>query len=55
MLAEMTSKSQLTLPKSVVSQFQGSLYVDVRAEYGRIILGGIPANPAGGWTWHSQH
>ncbi len=45
MLAKMTSKNQLTLPKSVVSQFPGSEYFDVRTEYGRIVLEPVNTKP----------
>lgn len=38
MLAKITSKNQLTLPKSIVSEFGGTEYFDVRIENGRIIL-----------------
>ena len=38
MLARLTSKNQLTLPKGVVSAFPGARLFDVRAEGGRIIL-----------------
>ena len=41
MLAKLTSKNQLTLPKAVVGQFPGARYFDVRAEKGRIVL--LPA------------
>lgn len=41
MLAKLTSKNQLTLPKAVVSQFPGARYFEVRAEKGRIVL--VPA------------
>ena len=41
MLAKLTSKNQLTLPKSVVSQCPGAQYFEVRAEKGRIVL--VPA------------
>ncbi len=41
MLAKLTSKNQLTLPKAVVSQFPGARYFEVRAESGRIVL--VPA------------
>lgn len=43
MLAKLTSKNQLTLPKSVVAQFPGAEYFSVMAEYGRIVL--EPVNP----------
>lgn len=38
MLAKLTSKNQLTLPKKVISNFPGALYFDVAAEGGRIVL-----------------
>ncbi len=41
MLAKLTSKNQLTLPKAVVGQFPGARYFEVRAEKGRIVL--LPA------------
>ncbi len=41
MLAKLTSKNQLTLPKAVVGKFPGARYFEVRAEKGRIVL--VPA------------
>ena len=38
MLAKLTSKNQLTLPKAVVSAFPGAEYFDVANENGRIVL-----------------
>ncbi len=38
MLAKMTSKNQLTLPKAVVQQFGQVDYFEVSAEDGRIVL-----------------
>ena len=38
MLAKLTSKNQLTLPKAVVRRFVGTEYFDVTSEEGRIIL-----------------
>ena len=38
MLAKLTSKNQLTLPKAVVREFPGTRYFEVRAEKGRIVL-----------------
>ncbi len=38
MLAKMTSKNQLTLPKSVINEFSDTEYFDVQAERGRIVL-----------------
>jgi hypothetical protein len=43
MLATLTSKNQLTLPRRVVSQFPAIRYFDVLAESGRIVL--EPVNP----------
>ncbi|OGA08067.1 MAG: AbrB family transcriptional regulator [Betaproteobacteria bacterium RIFCSPHIGHO2_12_FULL_69_13] len=41
MLAKLTSKNRLTLPKAVVGKFPGARYFEVRAEKGRIVL--VPA------------
>ena len=38
MLAKLTSKNQLTLPKAVIADFQGLEYFDVTKENGRIVL-----------------
>lgn len=38
MLAKLTSKNQLTLPKAVVAAVQGAEYFDVTEENGRIVL-----------------
>jgi bifunctional DNA-binding transcriptional regulator/antitoxin component of YhaV-PrlF toxin-antitoxin module len=38
MLAKVTSKNQLTLPKAIISQIGEVEYFDVRADEGRIIL-----------------
>jgi antitoxin component of MazEF toxin-antitoxin module len=38
MLAKITSKNQITLPKSVVSQVPAAEYFDVEVEGGRIVL-----------------
>ncbi len=38
MLAKLTSKNQLTLPKAVVGGLQGYEYFDVTREAGRIVL-----------------
>jgi len=38
MLAKLTSKNQLTLPKAVVAAVQGAEYFDVTEEKGRIVL-----------------
>lgn len=44
MLAKLTSKNQLTLPKAVVGRFPGATHFEVRVEEGRIIL--VPAKVA---------
>lgn len=38
MLAKMTSKNQLTLPKSITAMVGGTEYFDVEAHNGQIIL-----------------
>ena len=38
MLAKLTSKNQLTLPKAVLSSCQGAEYFDVTEDNGRIVL-----------------
>lgn len=38
MLAKMTSKNQITLPKAIVSQVTAAEYFDVEVQQGRIVL-----------------
>jgi len=38
MLAKLTSKNQLTLPKAVLSDFKDTEYFEVTEENGRIVL-----------------
>lgn len=38
MLAKITSKNQITLPKSVIAQVPAAEYFDVEVEGGRIVL-----------------
>jgi len=38
MLAKLTSKNQITLPKAAVSEVEAAEYFDVAVESGRIIL-----------------
>ena len=38
MLAKITSKNQITLPKAVVEEFPGARYFEVEAAQGRIVL-----------------
>ena len=44
MLAKMTVKNQLTLPKSIVRQFPGIEYFSVKTEYDRIVLEPVRIN-----------
>ena len=46
MLAKLTSKNQLTLPKAVIADCQGSEYFDVTKENGRIVLTPVRVNRA---------
>ena len=46
MLAKLTSKNRLTLPKAVVADFQGSEYFDVTKENGRFVLTPVRLNRA---------
>ena len=46
MLAKPTSKKQLTLPKAAVSVVEGSDYLDVTEENGRIVLTPVRMNRA---------
>lgn len=38
MLAKLTSKNQITLPKAAVAEVEASDYFDVAVEHGRIVL-----------------
>lgn len=46
MLAKLTSKNQLTLPKALVSSCKGVEYFDVTEEDGRIVLTPVRLNRA---------
>ena len=46
MLAKITTKNQLTLPKAVIQQMGKPEYVDVSFEKGRIILTPVQVQPA---------
>ncbi len=48
MLAKLTSKNQLTLPKTVIAAVQSTKYFDVTAENGRIVLTPVRVNRADG-------
>lgn len=44
MLAKLTSKNQLTLPKDIVSSFPGVSYFEVSERSGRIVLSPVRLN-----------
>ena len=46
MLAKITTKNQLTLPKAVMQQIGKPEYVDVSLENGRIVLTPMQVQPA---------
>ncbi|MDE2666896.1 MAG: AbrB/MazE/SpoVT family DNA-binding domain-containing protein [Acidobacteriota bacterium] len=46
MLAKLTSKNRLTLPKAVVDDFRGYEYFDVTKANGRIVLTPVRLNRA---------
>jgi hypothetical protein len=46
MLAKLTSKNQLTLPKAIILACQGAEYFDVTEDNGRIILTPVRLNRA---------
>jgi hypothetical protein len=46
MLAKMTSKNQLTLPKAIVRQIDRTEYFDISLENGRIVLTPMQMQPA---------
>ena len=48
MLAKLTSKNQLTLPKAVTAAVEATEYFDVTAENGRIVLTPVRVNRADG-------
>ena len=48
MLAKLTSKNQLTLPKAVTGAIEATDYFDVTAENGRIVLTPVRVNRADG-------
>lgn len=50
MLAKLTSKNQITLPKAVVSAFKGTDYFDVTEEDGRIMLTPMRVTPVRTWS-----
>ena len=46
MLAKLTSKNQLTLPKAVLASCRGTKYFDVTEDNGRIVLTPVRINRA---------
>ena len=48
MLAKLTSKNQLTLPKAITATVEATEYFDVTAENGRIMLTPVRINRADG-------
>ena len=46
MLAKLTSKNQITLPKSIVQQLEQTQYFEVQIENGRIMLTPMRVQPA---------
>ena len=46
MLAKLTSKNQITIPKAIISAFKGTEYFDVTQENGRIALVPVRVTPA---------
>jgi len=47
MLAKLTTKNQLTLPREIVKEFQGITYFDVAMADGRILLAPVRMQPLG--------
>jgi len=47
MRAKLTPKNRLTLPKAVVSNFEGVEYFDMTKERGRLVLTPVHLTPAG--------
>ena len=48
MLAKLTSKNQLTLPKAITTSVEPAEYFDVTTENGRIVLTPVRVNRADG-------
>ena len=45
MLAKLTSKNQITIPKAAISAFEGTEYFDVTVEEGCIVLAPVRVTP----------
>lgn len=50
MLAKLTSKNQITIPKAVISAFKGAQYFEVAEENGRIVLDPVRMTPVRKFT-----
>ncbi len=48
MLAKLTSKNQITLPRDVVKEFKGIDYFDAVVQDGRIVLEPVQIRPVAG-------
>ncbi len=48
MLAKLTSKNQITLPKAVIADLEPADYFDVTTEHGRIVLTPVRINRSDG-------
>lgn len=46
MLAKLTSKNQLTIPKAILSAYPGTEYFNVTDDSGRIVLAPVPLDNA---------
>ena len=46
MLAKLRRKNQITIPKAVISAFEGAEYFDVAQDNGRIVLAPVSVAPA---------
>jgi hypothetical protein len=47
MLAKLTTKNQITLPRKVIQEFSGIEYFDANVQDGRIVLAPVRMQPAG--------
>ena len=48
MLAKLTAKNQITLPRDVVKEFKGIVYFDAVVQDGRIVLEPVRIRPVAG-------
>ena len=52
MLAKLTAKNQITLPRDVVQEFKGIDYFDAAVQDGRIVLESVRIRPVSGGLPH---